>query len=110
MGAFRFAFVFVIAMLIISCGRGAGEKPGRALPESDYVSTSAQLLARIDALPAPEGVDPKVFDALKKELIRQLEIQGSAKNASTAPSGDFAKVADLEFDFQAKTLSWTYVN
>ena len=114
MGALRFTFVFVIAMLIISCGRGTREKPGRALPEADYISPAAQspaqLLARIDALSAPEGVDWKVFDTLKKELVRRLEIEGSAKHASIAPSGDFAKVADLSFDFSDKTLSWTYAN
>ena len=114
MRRFIFAVIAVFSIFILACGGRAGNKIERGLPSSEGVSAnvpmSAQVLSQIENLSAPVGVDKNVFDSLRRELKRQVEILGTAKNASAAPDGDYAKVTDLAFDFPSKELTWTYTN
>jgi hypothetical protein len=61
---------------------------------------------------APLGTDPAVFESLRQELKRQLEIAATDPGRFTAkaPTGPAGYVGDLVYSPGPNQLSWTYVN
>jgi len=64
-------------------------------------------LARLEALPAPDGTDEAVFSALKAELAHMLESQGVEKFVS-APPMSAGSGAQLSWDDDITALRWGY--
>jgi len=64
-------------------------------------------LARLEALPSPEGADEAVFLTLKAELARVLSAQGVERFVSAPPMLPGSS-AYLSWDSDISTLSWGY--
>ena len=138
----------LVFLLIGSCGKGKSassllapqesvrgfpsqETEGRKLPSLD------EVLAELDALPAPEGVDESVFSALKSALREALQntwttgvppvgtgetftrrgepvLQTEEKKlVSAPPTGEANRVNDLELVDNGDgtyALTWSYKN
>ncbi len=87
LGWINLALAIVVGSMLLSCA-------GRQAGDSGLGGGSAQL-AELKALPAPGGVSPDVWTALKNELTRVLAEQQSFKRTSAAPLDARSKVTNL---------------
>ncbi len=107
-----FLLVAVVAFSLLSCGgkHKSTVTPSLVAPSATNGNT---VLAELEAMPTPNGVDAAVFQQLKDELAAQLESFQSAKAASAPPSGEGNRVNDLvAFDNGDGTADvlWHYRN
>ncbi len=100
------------ALLLIACGQTSQ----RRMPSSVIQPASINLadtLAQLDAMQAPEGVNPAVFEQLKSSLRAALVARGVDKIVSTPPTGAANAVPDFAItDTGGGTadLTWHYYN
>ena len=103
--------VLLLTVALLGCGGGKSAPTGtnlKSMPAGSDQSVD-DVLAELEALEPPEGVDPVLFDQLKEELGRQLG-SGGGKIVS-APSGyainDFLEVIPLT---DPPTVTWSSDN
>ncbi|OPX22754.1 MAG: hypothetical protein B1H03_03515 [Planctomycetales bacterium 4484_113] len=132
----------LVLLLIGSCGKGkststllAPQESVRGFPsqetEARKLPSLDEVLAELEALPAPEGVDESLFSALKSALREALQntwttgvppvgtgetpvLQTEEKKlVATPPTGEGNRVDDLELIDNGDgtyTLTWSYKN
>ncbi len=70
--------VLLLTVALLGCGGGKSAPTGtnlKSMPAGSNQSVD-DVLAELEALEPPEGVDPALFDQLKEELGRQLASGG----------------------------------
>jgi hypothetical protein len=80
------------AAALISCS-GANTSS----PAAGFIAESSPVLSELDALEAPEGVNPLLFEGLKDALERALLAQGTGRAVCTPPTGDNNRVDPLNY-------------
>ncbi|MCC7478395.1 S8 family serine peptidase [bacterium] len=73
----------------------------------------AEILSEVRGSPVPAGVDPGVYEELRRELQRVLEDRQLARVSSQAPQGSANIVRDLQLlddGSGGQLLQWSYVN
>lgn len=126
----RLAVCAVLVMAAGSCGGGGGDNSLLQLnngleiysqlevpvTSKDQISEPIlvdQVVAEIESVPVPEGVDSVLWKQLTAELVRVLSESGNSEIIQHAPDGDRNQVSDLRLvsqdglDYQ---LEWTYRN
>jgi outer membrane protein assembly factor BamB len=111
------ALFIVIASWVLTTGCGGGtpatsmalERQAQVIPTSVDLS---QALSELDALAAPDGVDPALFIKLQSSLHAMLLQRAAGKSASTAPDTAQSQVDDLIAVRYGSsiTMSFTYRN
>ena len=82
-------------------------------PQPAKVVALSDVLAEVDALSVPDGVEPSLFEDIKGELIRQLQSRFIEKVVSAPPSGEGNEVSDLVVTDNGDgtvSLEWSYYN
>ena len=107
-------------LCLTACQSGSLNQPttsqsqGNSSPISDSSEPldAVKEIVRIQAAPAPPGVEPEVFEALKAALISSLRTTSSGKLANIAPTGGDNVVKDLFLleDGGQFSLEWSYLN
>ncbi len=100
--------VLLLTVALLGCGGGKSAPTNtnlKSMPDGSSQDV-ADVLAELDALEPPEGVDPALFEQLKEELARQLNA-GGGKIVST-PS-DYAINDFMEVDpvTDPPTVTWS---
>lgn len=110
----------VLLALVAACGAKTrraslpGElQPGITVGEPAPVSIE-DALGELKELPAPEGVDPSIFEELRQSLAESLAERSGEKHASSEPSDEGRRVKDLTLHVEpggsSATLEWHYRN
>jgi PKD repeat protein len=116
---FTALIVACLAAFITSCGGGAGStlpsnnppvvaNPGAQpqTPQTPAPPASVGDAESVRSMPAPDGVDPTVWQVLTTRLADMLAASGT-RGTSAAPVSDFAKV-QVEVNGTTATFSWAY--
>jgi len=112
--------VLALLALVTACGSNArraslpGElQPGITGGERAPVSVE-DALGELEELPAPEGVDPAIFEELRQSLAEALTERVGEKHVSSEPSDEGRRVRDLTLHVEqggnSATLEWNYRN
>lgn len=71
----------------------------------------ANVLAELDSLEVPPGVEPSLFEALKREFATQWQAADSAKHFAGPPTAEQDRITSLQANDNGDgtfTLSWPY--
>jgi len=124
------ATILFVSLLVSTCGgnrksilsevsdlglRERGGKPYKSefVPQPAKSVALSDVLAELNGLTVPEGVEPSLFENLKSELVRQLQSRFTEKVVSTPPSGEGNEVPDLVVTDNGDgtvSLEWSYYN
>lgn len=109
--------VCILALLLLDTGCGGSRSvPELSLPQAGVASvpqSHAEVLAQLDALATPPGVDAAVFSQLKDALQKILDGQSTARLVSSPPTGQMNRIEDLTSgvnDSGHKGIQWNYKN
>lgn len=114
--AFCLGFVFVLTFQVLSCGvRAPNPAPFNKVssPINSWSSSPSEILAELQKLQPPEGVDSSILTQIKEELSSLLRQRKAFKLVSRPPLSQANRVQDLEITDNGDgtyTLSWTYRN
>ncbi|MCB1186516.1 hypothetical protein KDL29_05045 [bacterium] len=109
----------MIVVGLLAAGSGCGSTMQGDTPALDSSRGTARAVSlgeaiqQVDALPAPEGVNPALFQQLQDELVRVLQAQGVERFVSDAPQSQGSAVNDLMITNNqdgSADLAWTYRN
>jgi|GEM_PF-2553370 len=112
--------VLILLAVVVACGTKARQTslPGELQPGITSIERTPvnieDALADLEELPAPEGVDPAVFEELRQSLAEALTERREEKRASGEPSDEGRRVQDLTLHVEpggdSATLEWHYRN
>jgi len=126
--------IFTFALVLSTCGGRkqpsvppsgsaafpSGDQPQHRVAPPIQAATEVSLdeaLAKLDALPTPDGVDPTLFaelkDALREALTTKNQQLTTARFASAPPTGAANRVDDLtisDIGGGSYALTWHYKN
>ncbi|MCB1186080.1 hypothetical protein KDL29_02840 [bacterium] len=109
----------LLTFMPCACGGGHEAASGLAIQPEDRIAAVPhsielnELQQQLDSLSIPAGVDPTVFDALRRELSTVLAARIEDRIASSAPLKEINRIRDLQLSVDAApevTLEWSYVN
>jgi len=95
------ALLAILLAFLATCGGNGGKGSPQAVPGTGTLEAApattpvSEVLAELDAMEAPAGVEAEVFSRLKRELALQLRAANSTSVVSTPPAGDSNRVTDL---------------
>jgi len=73
----------------------------------------SRVIAEIEALEAPAGIETQVWQALKDRLVQELAAKDASQVTAHPPSGEYNRVADLHLTAEAHgplIAVWSYLN
>ena len=100
--------VLLLTVALLGCGGGKSAPTGtnlKSMPASSDQNLD-DVLAELEALEPPEGVDPVLFDQLKEEFGRQLE-SGGGKFVSTPSSNAINDFLEVDPVTDPPTVTWS---
>ncbi len=103
--------VLLLTVALLGCGGGKSAPTGtnlKSMPAGSNQSVD-DVLAELEALEPPEGVDPVLFDQLKEELGRQLA-SGGGKIVSTPSSYAINDFLEVDPVTDPPTVTWSSDN
>jgi|GEM_PF-3058748 len=103
--------VLLLTVALLGCGGGKSAPTGtnlKSMPASSDQNLD-DVLAELEALEPPEGVDPVLFDQLKEEFGRQLE-SGGGKFVSTPSSNAINDFLEVDPVTDPPTVTWSSDN
>lgn len=103
--------VLLLTVALLGCGGGKSAPTGTNLKSMPAGSDQNidDVLAELEALEPPEGVDPVLFDQLKEEFARQLG-SGGGKIVSTPSTSAINDFLEVEPVTDPPTVTWSSDN